>query len=424
MESTPGLSGFRRLGGELHCGEVPLEELARRYGTPLYVYDLALVGENVRRFRTAFSGVPFTLAYSVKANGNLSVLNRLASLGTGADIVSAGELHRCLQAGIRPRDIYFAGVGKRPEEVERALEAGIGAFHVESAHELAVLAKVAEEKDLRAPLAIRVNPDIHSPTFHEYTRTGHAASKFGVPASEALELYRRANEHEHLAVRGVDVHIGSQIMDPDPYMEAWRTVRGLLRLLRDEGMKLEYVDLGGGFGVGYRGEPGLDLDFLAEALVPQVQAEGLELILEPGRSVVGEAGVLVVQVLHVKRSGGTVFVVADGGMTELLRPSHYGGFHAVEPVVKRDHRPVEPVDLVGPICESGDFLARDRELAVPEPGELLAVRTAGAYGFSMASNYNARRRPAEVVVDGTRVHLARPRESYSDLVRGETLPDW
>jgi diaminopimelate decarboxylase len=424
MTPPPVSAGFHRVGGRLHCAAVPLDDLAERFGTPLYVYDLGQVEARVQAFREAFQGVPFTLAYSVKANGNLSVLNRLAALGCGADIVSAGELHRCVQAGIEPHDIYFAGVGKRREEMERALEVGVGSFHVESAAELELLGTVAGDLGVEAPVGIRVNPDILSPTFHEYTRTGHAASKFGVPVAEALELYDRAADHPHLRVRGVDVHIGSQILDPAPYMVAWRAVQEMVALLRDRGIPLEYVDLGGGFGVGYRGEPGLDLAALAQDLAPQVAEEGLDLVLEPGRSVVAEAGVLLVRVLHVKRSGGKVFVVADGGMTELLRPSHYDGFHAVEPVQEWVGRTPTRVDLVGPICESGDFLARDRELPLPEAGELLAVRAAGAYGFSMASNYNARRRPAEVAVWGDRVHLARERESYDDLIRGESLPHW
>ncbi len=405
-------------------GPLPLNELAERFDTPLYVYDLQEVDRRCQAFHTAFRDVDFLLAYSVKANGNLAVLRRLASLGSGADIVSGGELHRCLAAGMPAERIYFAGVGKRRDEMVAGLEAGIGAFHVESAGELSLLGEVARASGATAPVGIRVNPDILSPTFHEYTRTGHAASKFGVPMDEARDLFRWAWKHPSLDLRGAVVHIGSQILDPAPYLNAQRSILQIVRDLKSEGIELEYADLGGGFGVGYQGDPGLDPGEVAALLLPELAPTGLRLLLEPGRSIVGEAGILLVRVLYVKRSGGKVFVVTDGGMTELLRPSHYGGFHRVEPVEEASDRPTEEVDVVGPVCESGDFLARERALPLPEPGEVLAVRTAGAYGFTMASNYNSRCRPAEVVVDGTRVHLARRRESLDDLIQGESIPDW
>ncbi len=283
---------------------------------------------------------------------------------------------------------------------------------------------MAEEIGVPAPIAVRINPDILSPAFHEYTQTGHASSKFGIPPEVARELYSWAHRHPFLRVRGIAVHIGSQILDPAPYLESLDSVLALVEELGADGIRLEYLDLGGGFGVGYEGDPGLAPRDLAMAILPRLRSKGLTLVLEPGRTIVGEAGVLLTRVLQVKRSGGKVFVVTDGGMTELLRPSHYGGFHRVEPVVLQEDRPEERVDVVGPVCETGDFLARDRVLSLPRPGELLAVRTAGAYGFSMASNYNARCRPAEVVVDGSRVHLARRRETHEDLVRGESIPRW
>jgi diaminopimelate decarboxylase len=414
--------GFPRVGGVLHCRTLSLETLARRFGTPLYVYDQAGIATRVRAFQAAFAGVDFLLAFSVKANGNLAVLNRIGAMGAGADIVSGGELYRALRAGIPPSRIVFAGVAKTEGEMQAALEAGIYAFHVESAGELELLEQVAGRLGVKAPVGIRVNPDVESPTPHEYTRTGHAGSKFGVPPGEALELYRSARRRSHLRVLGVDVHIGSQIVDVEPYLQALDTVLHLVDILKAEGQGLEYVDLGGGFGVGYDGEPGLDLDALADRVVRAVRSRNLRLILEPGRSVVGHAGVLLTRVRYVKRSRKKTFVVTDGGMTELLRPSHYGGWHRIEPVTARpDSRPAV-VDVVGPVCETGDFLARDREVPLPEPGDLLAVGTAGAYGFTMASNYNARLRPAEILVEDGRALLVRPRETLEDLVRGEEIP--
>jgi diaminopimelate decarboxylase len=414
--------GFPRRDGVLHCRSHDLEDLAARFGTPLYVYDGEGILEGVRRFQEAFQELDFLLAYSVKANGNLAVLNRIGAAGGGADIVSLGELHRALQAGIPPVRIVFAGVGKTAEEMEAALRAGILAFHVESTGELDLLETVAAEGGRPAPVGIRVNPDIMVNTPHEYTRTGHAASKFGVAVEDAMALSRRAHSSPHLEVRGLDVHIGSQILEVEPYLEALDTVLTMVERLSGEGIGLDYLDLGGGFGVGYDGEPGLPLETLAREVVARLRGRGLRLLLEPGRSVVGEAGVLLTRVLYTKVAGGKTFLVADGGMTELLRPSHYGGWHLITPVRLREGVPVLPVDVVGPVCESGDFLARGREIPAQEPGDLLAVATAGAYGFSMASNYNARRRPAELLVEGGEVHLVRRRETLEDLTRGEEIP--
>ncbi|HSG08613.1 MAG TPA: diaminopimelate decarboxylase [Longimicrobiales bacterium] len=410
---------FPRIGGVLHCGDVPAEELAGRFGTPLYVYDAARIAFRVQAFQTAFRGVDHLLAYSVKANGNLAVLRRLNALGCGADITSLGELFRARTAGIDPEKIVFAGVGKTVQEMRAALEAGIYGFNVESASELRRLDGIAAEMGVRAPVALRVNPDVLSPTPHEYTATGHAATKFGVPLQDAAELYRWAADRPHLLVRGIDVHIGSQIVDPTPYLRALGRVLELVRSLAHQGTALEYLDIGGGYGIPYDGGAALDVDGLAGEVVPRVKAAGLKLVLEPGRSLVGDAGVLLTRVEYVKRAGKT-FVIVDGGMSDLIRPSHYGGYHAIERVDTRCSRPEEPVDVVGPVCETGDFLARDRVMELPEQGELLAVRTVGAYGFSMASNYNGRLRPAECLVDGDQVELIRKRETLDDLIRGES----
>jgi diaminopimelate decarboxylase len=414
---------FPRVDGELYAGDRKVSELAAEFGTPLYVYDSRVMEEAYRQIATAFDGVDFLMAYSVKANGNLDILRRLKDMGAGADIVSVGELHRCLRAGVPPERIVFAGVGKTEVEMAAALEVGIMAFNVESAGELRALDAVASRMGKRAPVALRVNPDVLADTPHEYTRTGHSESKFGIPLDRVLELYRWAAGRPSLELVGIDVHIGSQILEPTPYEKALDAVLDLAAQLASEGVSLRFVDLGGGFGVPYADEDRMSVEALAEVVVPRVKAAGLRLVLEPGRFIVGEAGLLVTEVLYVKNEGPRTFVVTDGGMTDLIRPSHYQGFHRIEPVQLRDDALTEVVDVVGPICESGDFLARNRELALPHEGDLLAVRTVGAYGFAMASNYNSRRRAAEVVVDGSEVVLARQRETLEDLIRGERLPD-
>ena len=417
------MEAFPRRGGDLRCGGLGVQEVAGRFGTPLYIYDASVVDDRVRAFQEAFREVDFLLAYSVKANGNLALLNRVGRLGAGADIVSGGELYRALEAGIPADRIVFAGVGKRAPEMEAALEAGIRAFHVESRAELVLLEGVARDAGTPAPVSVRLNPDVHAPTPHSYTRTGHASSKFGVPVEEAMELYRRARESDALTVRGVDVHIGSQIDEVEPYEQALDAALEMLGALRDEGIEPEYVDLGGGFAVPEGPDrDGFDLEGFADVVVPRIREAGVQLVLEPGRSVVGEAGILVTRVLHVKEQGGKTFVVTDGGMTDLLRPSHYGGYHEIEPVTSHPERIVDEVDVVGPICETGDFLGQDRELALPHPGDLLAVRNAGAYGFVMAMHYNGRPRPAEVLVEGDAAVLIRSRETYADLIRGEFIP--
>jgi len=410
---------FPRIDGELWVGERRVADLVAEFGSPLYVYDAGVIEAAYRRIEAAFAGVDLLLAYSVKANSNLEILRRLMTLGAGADIVSQGELHRCLAAGFSPNDMVFAGVGKTETEMEAALEAGILAFNVESAEELRVLSQVAERLGKTAPVALRVNPDIVADTPHEYTRTGDGASKFGIQVDRVLDSYRWAADQPTLEVRGIDVHIGSQILDPEPYARALAQVLDLAAEVQAEGIDLDFVDLGGGFGVGYEGEDGLSVEDLAGVVVPRVAETGLRLILEPGRFIVGEAGILVTKVLYVKRSGSKTFVIMDGGMTELIRPSHYQGYHRIEPVASSSAEE-EVVDIVGPICETGDFLARDRALQLPARGDLLVVHTVGAYGFVMASNYNSRPKPAEVVVDGAEVILARRRESLDDLLRGET----
>ncbi len=410
---------FHYEDGKLRCERVGIEELVGALGTPLYVYSRRGIVERLHEFRSAFSPLDPLIAYSVKANGNLSLLRLLGQEGAGADIVSGGELFRARTAGIAPERIVFSGVGKTVTELAAALEAGIYGFNVESEGELRELASLGETMGVRAPVALRVNPDIESPTPHAYTRTGHRATKFGIPTEDALRLYRAAAQLPGILLRGIDVHIGSQIVEVDPYRRALEHVLALVDELRRDGIELEYVDLGGGFGVPYEGETGTSARAFGEVLGPLVEESGLRLVLEPGRYIVAPAGALLTRVLYLKEMGGKTFVITDAGMNDLLRPSHYASYHRVSPVELHPAREEAVVDVVGPICESGDFLALDRRLERPCEGELLAVGTTGAYGFSMASTYNARLRPAEVLVDGDSYRVIRRRESYEDLVRGE-----
>ena len=410
---------FPRVNGHLICGEFPLQDLAADFGTPLYVYDLKWIRSRVALFRDAFSEVSPVIAYSVKANGNLSLLRELSDLGCGADITSGGELFRARSAGIEGMKIVFAGVGKSEDEIEFALDEGIYAFNVESRSELQRINRVAERKGVTARFGIRVNPGVVASTPHEYTATGHSDTKFGVPWEEAQELYRWALEQKSLDPVGIDVHIGSQIAEIEPYIAALTRVLKVASDLSSEGVPLEYVDIGGGFGIDDGQVAALDIDALAREIVPRVMDSGLQLILEPGRALVADAGALLTKVEYVKTNAQKVFVIMDSGMSELIRPSHYGGYHEIEPAGPIAGRIDAVVDIVGPVCETGDFFAIGRSMPMPEEGELLAVRTVGAYGFTMASNYNGRRRPAEVLVDGTEVRLVRSRETYLDLTRGE-----
>ena len=404
---------------KLFCDGVSAEELVATYGTPLYVYTQRSIVERFRKFDQAFSGIDHLIAYSVKANGNLGVLRLLAENGAGADIVSAGELHRARLAGVPSERIVFSGVGKTVVELAAGLDADIYSFNVESENELRTLANLGETMGKPAPFALRVNPDIESPTPHAYTRTGHRATKFGLPIEDAPALYRFARDHKGLRVRGVDVHIGSQILDVEPYKLSLQRVLQLVDELKRDGIELEYIDLGGGFGVSYEGEPGPDAADFANALLPDLKKSGLRLVLEPGRFIMGPSGVLLTRIIYVKEMGGKTFAITDAGMNDLLRPSHYASYHQVQPGEVHADRANVHVDVVGPICETGDFLALDRDMQQPRDGELLAFRTTGAYGFSMASTYNARVRPAEVMVDGSSHRLIRRRETLDDLVRGE-----
>ena len=410
---------FHYRDGKLYCEGVPVSELVAVHGTPLYVYSQASIVERYRSFDRAFEPLDRLIAYSVKANGNLALLKLLAEQGAGADIVSGGELYRARLAGISAERIVFSGVGKNVTELAAGLEAGIYGFNVESEGELWALSQLAATMNMRAPIAIRVNPNIESPTPHHYTRTGHNATKFGIPAEDAPQLYRLAATLPGLHIRGIDVHIGSQILEVDPYRQALLRVLELVDRLRSEGITFEYIDLGGGFGVSYEGEQGPGAAEFAAALVPELRRTGLRLVLEPGRFIMAPSGMLLTRVLTVKEMPEKTFVITDAGMNDLLRPSHYASYHRISGAEQHPERDHIVADVVGPICETGDFLALNRPIERVLDGELLAVGTAGAYGFSMASNYNARPRPGEVLVNGTEFRSIRRRESYEDLVRGE-----
>jgi diaminopimelate decarboxylase len=411
------VSGFERVGEELRCDGASLEDAAREHGTPLYVYSRAAIEASFRAYETAFAPARPRICYAVKANGNGAILRLLASLGAGADIVSGGELLAARRAGFPAERIVFAGVGKADAEIALGLEHGIGEWNAESEDEIARIGAAAAARGKVARVSLRVNPDI-DPRSHPYISTGLREAKFGVAIGLARDIMRRARGRAGVEMVGLQCHIGSQITDLEPLAAAARALADLSRELLDEGFPLRTIDLGGGLGVSYDGQGVPDPSRLAAAILPTVERLPLALVLEPGRSLVASAGVLLTRVLYVKGGHEKTFVVVDAGMNDLLRPALYDAFHRVEPVVHRG-RPAQLVDVVGPVCETSDFLARRRELERPEPGDLLAVRDAGAYGFAMASNYNMRLRAAEVMVEDGRVRLIRRRETFDDLIRTE-----
>ncbi len=410
---------FQYQGDRLHAESVPLDELADRYGTPLYVYSRATLERHWRAFDQAFGDHPHLVCFAVKANSNLAVLDLLARLGSGFDIVSVGELERVVKAGGDPRRVVFSGVGKRADEMERALALGIRCFNVESAPELERLAEVAGAHGVRAPVAVRVNPDVDART-HPYISTGLKENKFGVPVDQARALYRRAAELEWIEPSGIDCHIGSQLTELSPFLDALDRVLELLDQLASEGLHLDHLDLGGGLGVPYRDETPPEPADYARALTERLGDRRLELLIEPGRAIAANAGVLLTRVEYLKATEAKHFAIVDAAMNDLMRPALYGSWQAIIPVDRAAPGTEAEYDIVGPVCETGDFLGKERRLRLA-PGQLLAVRSAGAYGFTMASNYNSRPRPAEVMVDGDRAHLVRERERLEDLWRGEHL---
>ncbi|MGE0454693.1 MAG: diaminopimelate decarboxylase [Vicinamibacteria bacterium] len=412
------MSGFARAGDSLACDGVALEPLAERHGTPLYVYSAPALREAFQAYDAAFAAVPHRVCYALKANSCGALLRLFAGLGAGADIVSGGELRAALRAGFPAERIVFSGVGKTEAEMELAVAHDVGEFNAESEEEIRRLSAVAQRAGRRARVTLRVNPDI-DPRSHPYISTGLRENKFGVDIGLAPEILRRARGLPAIDVVGVQCHIGSQITDLEPLAAAARALAGLSRSLLADGFALRTIDVGGGLGIDYEtGSPGPGAQALAEAILPAFRDLPLTLLLEPGRSLVARSGALLTRVLYVKENRGKRFVIVDAGMNDLLRPSLYQAFHRIEAVRPRGGA-AQPVDVVGPVCETGDFLARGRELPPVEPGDLIAVRDAGAYGFVMSSNYNLRGRAAEVMVDAGEARLVRRRETFDDLVATE-----
>ena len=411
------MSAFAYRDGTLHAESVALEDVARRFGTPCYVYSRRALETNYRDYDAALGARDHLVCYALKANSNLAVLDVFARVGSGFDIVSGGELARVIAAGGDPRKVVFSGVGKSVTDIEAALDAGILCFNVESAPELDALQAIAARRRMRAPVSFRVNPDV-DPRTHRYIATGLSESKFGVPFDQARTLYRRAAGLSNIAVRGIDLHIGSQITVLEPYREAIVKVLDLVDALRREGIGLEHIDIGGGLGIRYRDETPVRLGDYSRMLAALFDSRSERLLVEPGRRLVGDAGVLLTRVRYLKPGGERNFAIVDAAMNDLVRPALYAAWHAVDPVTPGDAQR-HSWQIVGPICESGDFLAEDRELALRE-GDLLAIRGAGAYGFVMSSNYNSRPRACEVMIDGSAMHEVRARESVESLFAGES----
>ncbi|MCC7203138.1 MAG: diaminopimelate decarboxylase [Nitrospirae bacterium] len=404
-------------GNELYCEKVPVRKIAEEVGTPVYIYSSSTLRNHYLAFDSAFAGIPHIVCFAVKANSNLSVLKLFASHGGGADIVSGGELFRALRAGVDPQKIVFAGIGKTGEEIEFALKSNILMFNVESPLELRKINEVAGSLGKKARVALRVNPDI-DPKTHPYISTGLKKSKFGIAIKNAIEEYQLASSLPNIEVVGIHKHIGSQITEVTPFADAMKRILEIVRELKKSGINIKYIDAGGGLGIRYGEEQPPHPKELGSVILPLIKDTGCTLILEPGRVLAGNAGTLVTKVLYLKTGETKNFVIVDAGMNDLIRPSLYEAHHEILPVNKHAVEAFK-ADVVGPICESGDFLAKDREIMKPEPGDLLAVMSAGAYGFTMSSNYNSRPRVAEVMVDGDNYRVIRKRESYEDLIRGE-----
>ncbi len=411
---------FQYKGNDLYCEDMAIEKIAKEVGTPFYLYSKETLEHHFKVFDIAFSDVPHITCYAVKANSNIAILDIFGRLGGGADIVSGGELFRALRAGMSPDRIVYSGVGKKIEEIDFALRSDILMFNIESSQELEVINQRAGNLGKKARISIRINPDV-DPKTHPYISTGLKKSKFGIDIKKALNEYRKARELNNIEVVGVDCHIGSQITEIGPFKDAVRKIKELVVTLTSEGFAIKYLDLGGGLGIPYNAEEPPQPDEYARTIIEEVRGLGCTLILEPGRLLVGNAGILVTKVLYTKEGEEKSFVIVDAGMNDLIRPSIYGSFHFIQPV-KKEERKNAMVDVVGPVCESGDFLAKERQMPEARQGELLAVMSGGAYGFAMASNYNSRPRVAEVLVQGDRYHIIRKRETFEDLIRLEEIP--
>jgi diaminopimelate decarboxylase len=416
---------FEYRNGEMFAEGVALKRIAREVGTPAYVYSLATLKRHYKVFDQAFAKVPHIVCFSVKANSNLALLRAFAKEGSGFDIVSGGELFRALKVGADPKKIVFSGVGKKKEEIEYALNAAILMFNVESEEELFALNEIAAGIGKKAPISLRVNPDV-DPQTHPYISTGMKKAKFGVDIKKSVETYKKALALKNIDVVGVDCHIGSQLTSLTPFVDALAKVREYLdRVLagemKKEGAQIRYLDLGGGLGINYHDETPPLPDEYAKAIIQGLEGLDITLILEPGRVIVGNAGLLLTEVQYLKETETKKFVIVDGGMNDLIRPALYGSYQAIQPVIENKAEKIV-ADVVGPICESGDFFAKDREISRPQRGDLLAVMSAGAYGFTMASNYNSHPKPPEVLVDGDKYYVVRKRETLDDLIHGEEIP--
>ena len=411
---------FAYNNGELWAEQVALSEIAERFGSPTFVYSKAAITDAYNRFSKAFARHEHRTCYAVKANSNLGVLGVLASLGSGFDIVSGGELERAMRAGANPDGIVFSGVGKQDWEVRKALEVGIACFNIESDSELTQIDRIATEINCKAPISIRVNPDVDAKT-HPYISTGLKENKFGVSTIDAMAMYARANEMEHIKIVGIDCHIGSQITDLAPFIEALTRILELVDDLATRNIDLDHIDLGGGLGIKYQDENTIDIEEFAGALLQVIGHRKQKLFFEPGRYIVANAGVLLSRVINIKQNGEKHFAVIDAAMNDLIRPALYQSWQRVSSV-KQSESATTSYDLVGPVCETGDFLAKDRTLDIGQ-GDLVAIHSAGAYGFVMSSNYNSRNRAAEIMVDGTQAHIVRDRETIDDQLRLErTFP--
>ncbi len=413
---------FEYKNHQLQCEGISIREIAEKVGTPFYLYSYHTLVRHFTVFDDAFKGIPHIVCYSAKANSNLALLRLFVNLGGGVDVVSGGELYRALKGGAAPHKIVFSGVGKREDEIEYALKTGILMFNVESSQELQVINEVASRIGKKAPIAIRVNPDI-DPKTHPYISTGLKQNKFGIDVLRAPMAYRLASQLPNLKIVGIDCHIGSQLVEVEPIIEALRKLKELVENLRKKGMEIQYLDLGGGLGITYEDEePPHPIEY-ASTILEEIRGFGCTLILEPGRVIVGNAGILVSKVLYTKENEEKRFVIVDAGMNDLVRPSYYGSYHQILPV-KEETREEIVADVVGPICESSDFLAKGRKIPNLLSGELIAIMSAGAYGFSMSTNYNSRPRIAEVLVRDDQMFVIRQREGYEDLIRGENIPDF
>ena len=410
---------FTYKDNRLFAEDVAIGDLAARLGTPLYIYSARTLRRHYRVLSEAFEGTDSLICFAMKALSNLSILKLFSDLGAGFDIVSVGELMRCLRVGADPGKIVFSGVGKTDEEIEAALKAKTLLINVESRPELHRVSAVAQRIKLQAPVSLRVNPDL-DPGTHPHISTGHRDSKFGIPLSQVNEYYAEARGLKNLELAGLSTHIGSQITETAPFAEAGEKVAKIVAGLREQGIALKYLDLGGGLGIPYQEEPPSPAQYSAALLGP-LRNIGLKIIIEPGRVLVGNAGILVTKVLYVKETDVKRFIVVDGAMNDLIRPVLYEAYHEIVPIVRREGGVRQTADVVGPVCESGDFFARERDLPAVDSGDLIAVMSAGAYGFVMASNYNSRPRAAEVLVNGAEVHVIRERDSFEDIIRNEKI---